>query len=113
MNTKIVIFLDITTNFKNFFEYLYIMKIEVSEKQFNTILKNITENQEVSEQEAASTNSEPSAGTSSQQGGGQGYPQVGKWESGVTRGPANQIGVTKWADIVGSVLKRGKSNPLK
>jgi hypothetical protein len=38
---------------------------------------------------------------------------VGKWESGVTRGPGNQIGLTKWSDIVGSVLKRGKANPLK
>lgn len=40
-----------------------------------------------------------------------GYPEVGKWESGVTRGPANQIGNTKWADIV--QIKRGKANPLK
>lgn len=105
-------FLDITTNFKTFFEYLYIMKIEVSEKQFNKILKNITENQEVSEQEDT-PNPTPQAGTSSTQSGGQGYPSVGKWESGVTRGPSNQIGVTKWADIVGVNLKRGKANPLK
>lgn len=89
------------------------MKIEVSEKQFDRIIKNITENQEVSEQDAAAASPEPAAGTSSQQSGGQGYPQVGKWESGVTRGPSNQIGITKWSDIVGSVLKRGKSNPLK
>lgn len=112
MMTKIVIFLDITTNFKNFFEYLYIMKIEVSEMQFQRIVKSITENQEVSEQEDT-PNPEPQAGTSSQQGGGQGYPSVGKWESGVTRGPSNQIGITKWSDVVGSVLKRGKANPLK
>ncbi len=88
------------------------MKIEVSEKQFNRIIKNITENQEVSEQ-GETSNPEPQAGTSSQQAGGQGYPEVGKWESGVTRGPANQVGITKWSDVVGSVLKRGKSNPLK
>lgn len=55
---------------------------------------------------------QPSAGTSSS-GSKQGYPEVGKWESGVTRGPANQVGVTKWSDIVGSTLKRGKANPLK
>ena len=55
----------------------------------------------------------PTAGTSSKQAGGQGYPEVGKWESGLTRGPANQIGVTKWADIVGANIKRGKANPLK
>ena len=34
------------------------------------------------------------------------------WESGVTRGPANQVGVTKWSDVVGANLKRGKANPL-
>jgi hypothetical protein len=88
------------------------MKIEVSEEQFNRIIKSITENQDVSEQEET-PNPEPQSGTSSQQSGGSGYPQVGKWESGVTRGPANQVGVTKWSDIVGSVLKRGKANPLK
>ena len=68
---------------------------------------------EVSEQGEATPSPQPTAGTSSTQSGGQGYPQVGKWESGVTRGPANQITVTKWSDIVGSVLKRGKANPLK
>ena len=55
----------------------------------------------------------PTAGTSSKQAGGQGYPEVGKWESGLERGPANQVGVTKWADIVGDKLKRGKANQLK
>lgn len=40
-----------------------------------------------------------------------GYPEVGKWESGVTRGPANQIGNTKWADSI--KISRGKANPLK
>lgn len=89
------------------------MKIEVSEKQFDRILKNITETQEVSEQDSTTPSPEPTAGTSSTQSGGQGYPSVGKWESGVTRGPANQIGITKWADIVGANLKRGKANPLK
>lgn len=55
----------------------------------------------------------PTAGTSDKQAGGQGYPEVGKWESGIERGPSNQIGVTKWADVVGSKLKRGKANQLK
>jgi hypothetical protein len=55
----------------------------------------------------------PTAGTSDKQAGGQGYPEVGKWESGIERGPANQVGVTKWADVVGSKLKRGHANPLK
>ncbi len=106
-------FLDIITNFKTFFEYLYIMKIMVSEEQFQKILKDIPENQEVSEQDSSTPSPEPTAGTSSTQSGGQGYPSVGKWESGVTRGPSNQIAVTKWADIVGVNLKRGKANPLK
>lgn len=38
------------------------------------------------------------------------YPTVTKWESGVSRGPANQIGVTKWSEIV--KLNRGKANTL-
>lgn len=85
------------------------MRMVINEKQLKLILS--TENQELGEQ--GDVASEPSAGTSSTQAGGQGYPEVGKWESGLTRGPANQIGVTKWADIVGANLKRGKANPLK
>jgi hypothetical protein len=38
------------------------------------------------------------------------YPTVTKWESGVTRGPANQIGLTKWKDIV--KINRGRANTL-
>ena len=84
------------------------MEYIITEKQLKLILSNKVKNQEIGEQ------SEPaSAGTSSTQSGAQGYPSVGKWESGLTRGPANQIGVTKWSDIVGSTLKRGKANQLK
>jgi len=85
------------------------MKIQVTEKQLKLILSKYNK-EEIDEQDSAS--STPSAGTSSS-GSKQGYPSVGKWESGVTRGPSNQVGVTKWSDIVGSTLKRGKSNPLK
>lgn len=69
----------------------------------------------LSEQDATADSAAqaPTAGTSSKQAGGQGYPEVGKWESGIERGPANQVGVTKWADVVGSKLKRGKANQLK
>lgn len=88
------------------------MKIGLTEKQYDSLVKKVNDNQEVTEQEET-PNPQPEKGTSPQQSGGQGYPEVGKWESGVTRGPANQIGVTKWSDIVGSVLKRSKSNPLK
>lgn len=57
---------------------------------------------EIGEQDAA-------GGASS--GGKQAYPQVTKWESGVARtGPANQIGLTKWKDIV--KINRGKANTL-
>ena len=38
------------------------------------------------------------------------YPTVTKWETGLTRGPANQIANTKWSDIV--KLTRGKANTL-
>ena len=57
---------------------------------------------ELGEQEAAA----PTSGG----GGGTVYPTVTKWESGVTRGPANQIGLTKWRDIV--KVTRGKANTL-
>ena len=33
-----------------------------------------------------------------------------KWETGLTRGPGNPIGVTHWADSYS--LSRGKGNPL-
>ena len=82
------------------------MKIALSEKQYK-ILKNIVE-----QETTGNPSSQPSAGTSNTQSGGQGYPQVTKWESGVQRGPSNQIGITKWSDVVGSKLTRGKSNPL-
>lgn len=92
------------------------MKILINEKQLKLIL---SKNQEIDEQDstvpAAGTNPEaakPTAGTSST-GSKQGYPEVGKWESGVTRGPSNQTGVTKWSDVVGSSLKRDKGNKLK
>lgn len=85
------------------------MKIIVTEKQMKLITGSVINDLDEAEDTAAA---QPTAGTSSS-GSKQGYPEVGKWESGVTRGPANQIGVTKWSDVVGSTLKRGKSNPLK
>ncbi len=88
------------------------MKIGLTERQYRRILSKATENQEIKEDDEVPA-AEPAAGTSAQQSGGQGYPEVGKWESGVTRGPANQVGITKWADIVGSTLKRDKANQLK
>jgi len=87
------------------------MKLGLTEKQYNHLLTLIseTELEEQSEPPAA----EPEKGTSDKQAGGQGYPEVGKWESGVTRGPGNQVGITKWSDVVGSKLTRSKGNQLK
>lgn len=90
------------------------MKVMISEKQLKHIVSKKVENQDIKEEETTPADAQPTAGTSSTQSGGQGYPEVGKWESGVSReGPANQITVTKWSDIVGAKLVRGKSNPLK
>lgn len=65
---------------------------------------NLSSKEEMGEQDAA-----PASG-----GGGGGakpaYPTVTKWESGVTRGPANQIALTKWSEIV--KINRGKANTL-
>jgi hypothetical protein len=88
------------------------MELLINERQLKVILSQEVSEKEMEEQTDPAA-AQPDSGTSSTQSGGQGYPEVGKWESGVTRGPSNQIGVTKWSDIVGSVLKRGKSNPLK
>ncbi len=93
------------------------MRLVITEKQLRGIIKS----GEVKEQDAAtpasSTSSTPPAAPSGDSGGdtgggGSGYPSVSKWESGVTRGPANQVSVTKWSDVVGNTLNRGKSNPL-
>lgn len=78
--------------------------------QLDQILKSLDrfletkEDGEIGEQDAAATG-----------GGGGGkkppYPTVTKWETGVARtGPANQIGLTKWSDIV--KINRGKANTL-
>ena len=89
------------------------MKILISEKQYDLLLGHGRKLQDIDEEgEVDPAAAQPKSGTGSS-GDKQGYPEVGKWESGVTRGPANQTGVTKWSDIVGSTLKRGKSNPLK
>lgn len=84
------------------------MKIVLSEKQLEKLIKTSV-NQEVSEQNDPAA-AEPSAGTSATQSGGEGYPEVGVWESGVTRGPANPIGNGKMED---RVKERGKANKLK
>lgn len=88
------------------------MKIEITEKQLQLILST---QKVLDEEEVAPTSDETPTGdgTSTKQTGSSGYPEVGKWDSGVTRGAGNQIGNTKWSDTVGSQLKRGKANMLK
>lgn len=81
------------------------MKILINEKQLELLLSKYAKD-ELDEQDVASESG------STEKSGGQGYPQVTKWESGVKRGPGNQIGNTKWSDVVGSTLIRGKGNPL-
>jgi hypothetical protein len=38
------------------------------------------------------------------------YPAVTKWETGIKRGSANQVGNTKWKDSY--TITRGKANTL-
>jgi hypothetical protein len=73
-----------------------------------SLMKEYTTNEkdgELGEQEAAASGGDTGGG------GGSKYPNVTKWETGLARtGPANQIGLTKWKDIV--KVNRGKANTL-
>ena len=95
------------------------MDLLITERQLKLILsKEITEEPSAPEAPTGPDTvtpdaSAPEAGTTDTQSGGSGYPTVDKWESGATRGPGNQIAVTKWSDVVGSSLTRGKANPLE
>lgn len=82
------------------------MHLVITEKQLKELIKLKSIDQELSEE---GSDGAPEAGTSSD---GEQKTNATKWESGVTRGPGNQIGVTKWSETVGSTLKRGKANPL-
>ena len=80
------------------------MKIDID--SIISLMKSFTpssDKEEMGEQDAAA----PASGG----GAKPAYPTVTKWESGVARtGPANQIGLTKWSEIV--KLTRGKANTL-
>ena len=88
------------------------MKVALSERQLKLIASLVEADSDTT---AASTSTDSTATTSSSTTSTSGttasYPNVTKWESGVTRGPANQIAVTKWEDVV-SMKTRGKANPL-
>ena len=87
------------------------MKLYLSEKQIANLVSVLHEDDAATTDSSGGATSSP--GTSATQSGGTGYPAVSKWESGLQRGPANQVGVTKWADVVGSKINRGKANQLK
>jgi hypothetical protein len=92
------------------------MELSLSQRQLSFLIKqSVNQRLKIYEQDASSdpTAAQPTAGTSANQSGGQGYPEVGKWESGIERGPGNQISITKWSDVVGSKLTRGHANQLK
>jgi hypothetical protein len=78
------------------------MKIMVSEKQLSMIAETFQEIDEQSDGTETGTDAPESSTTAGSK----------KWESGVTRGPANQIAVTKWSETVGQSISRGKANPL-
>tara|TARA_B110000971_G_scaffold150944_1_gene154156 strand:- start:2198 stop:2437 length:240 start_codon:yes stop_codon:yes gene_type:complete len=78
------------------------MRIMVSEKQLENILSN---EREMGEQEDGTETGTGDAGAGTTAGSK-------KWETGIERGPANQLAVTKWSDIVGQLTTRGKANPI-
>ena len=80
------------------------MRLVITEKQLKELIRLRSNNQELTEDGAEGA---PEAGTSSD---GETKTGASKWESGVTRGPANQIAVTKWADSY--KITRGRANPL-
>jgi hypothetical protein len=84
------------------------MRLVITEKQLKDIVERRFPNQEISEEGDAAA-AAPEAGTSSD---GDTKTGMSKWESGVMRGPANQIAVTRWKDIAGVTPARGKANPL-
>jgi len=90
------------------------MKVALSEKQLKLITSMVEADGDTSASSGADTASTASSSQSSgTQSSKAGYPAVDKWESGITRGPANPIGVAKWSDVVGTKLTRGHANPLK
>lgn len=82
--------------------------IVISESQLKKILDKSVEVNEEEETPPETTDTTTTTGTEKK-----GYPEVGKWETGLNRGAGNQIAITKWSDTVGANLKRGHANPLK
>lgn len=107
------------------------MKMYITEKQLARILQHDQEIDEADSLTSPSTSNQTTSSTSSSTSSAPStaasdigtspgaadyppYPEVGHWESGVTRGPANQIDTkSNWSTVVGSKVSRGHANPLK
>ena len=83
------------------------MQLVITEKQLKRLRSQIVTDQSVIEQESDPSAAAPDSGVSSD---GEKKTGASKWDSGVTRGPANPIGIGKWADTY--KITRGKANPL-
>jgi hypothetical protein len=70
------------------------MKVLLNKEQYDRLIH--THNSDLGEQEDVE--------------GGEGTTSYPKWETGIQRGAANPVGVTKWSDVV--QLTRGKANPI-
>ena len=65
---------------------------------------------ELDEQDAAPADSGASAPSSGGGGGGNTNARGRKWETGLTRGPANMLGLK--GEVWGTGLARGHANPV-
>lgn len=68
----------------------------------------LSEDDEAADTTASTSSDSSSTTTSTDSGGGGSYPSVTKWETGLTRGPANQITITIWS----SDVSRGPANTI-
>lgn len=72
------------------------MKLRITKEQYDRLISEIVDSELVE-----------------QEGDAEGSPDVpsyDKWQTGLERGPANQVDNTKWEDIV--TPSRGKANPI-
>jgi hypothetical protein len=92
---------NINEDIKRILKLMEVKKEEISDEDKEEI-----EETEISEEGETTTGTETSTTSS-------GAGSATSWSQGHTKGPGNQTGNTKWADTVGSQLKRGKGNPLK
>ena len=70
------------------------MKVLLTKEQYNKLIQ--PKESDLGEQEDAT--------------GGEGTTSYPQWETGIQRGAANPVGVTKWSEVV--QLTRGKANPI-